>query len=93
MARNVLQNVLGHLSKAKRELEHEAKSIAEQLSKIEHFLSSAGPGRRGGKKKATSKKGRGGKRHISAAGRARIAAAQRRRWAKVRAAKKASKTK
>jgi hypothetical protein len=31
---------------------------------------------------------RGGKRTISAAGRARIAAAQRKRWAKVRAAQK-----
>jgi hypothetical protein len=38
--------------------------------------------------KAAPSKKRGGRRGISAAGRARIAAAQRKRWAKVRAAKK-----
>ena len=93
MARNVLQNVLGHLSKAKRELQAEAKSIVDQIARIDAVLRSGlGRGRRKGTKRAAASK-RGGKRQISAAGRARIAAAQRKRWAKVRAAKKASKTK
>lgn len=40
-----------------------------------------------GVSKGTSRKGRGTKRTMSAAARERIAAAQRKRWAKVRAKK------
>lgn len=88
MPKSILQDVLRPLAKAKRRLEAEAKNIAHQIERIDAFLR-PGPGRtrrKRGRKAGSSK--RGGKRRISAAGRARIAAAQRKRWAKVRATKK-----
>jgi hypothetical protein len=88
MPKNVLGSVLGALSKAKRQLEMEARKIADQIAQIDSVLGSTA---KGGRAKAAARKKRGGKRRISAAGRARIAAAQRKRWAKVRAAKKAQK--
>ena len=89
MARNVVDNVMQALAKAKRDLVKEAQKIADDIGKIDAFLHVRGKGVR--RRMAAAAKGskRGGKRRISAAGRARIAAAQRRRWAKVRAAKKA----
>jgi hypothetical protein len=86
MAKSIVDNLGAALTKAKRDLQKEAKQISEQISRIDKILRSGGAsrakaGRRPGKK-------RGGPRRISAAGRARIAAAQRKRWAKVRAAKK-----
>ncbi len=91
MPKNVLGSVLGALSKAKRQLEMEARKIADQIAQIDNVLTSTVKGGRGRPRKAAAGKRRGGKRRISAAGRARIAAAQRKRWAKVRAAKKAQK--
>jgi hypothetical protein len=90
MARNILDNLLGALSKAKRQLESEAKKIADQIGHIETLLSSAAWGARKEMKSLGAAGKRSGRRKISAAGRARIAAAQRKRWAKVRAAKKTS---
>ncbi len=92
MARKVVDNVMQALARARRDLVKEARKIGDEIAKIDTFLR----GRvRGGRKRvaAATKTRRGGKRRISAAGRARIAAAQRRRWAKVRAAKKGSKAK
>jgi hypothetical protein len=77
------------LSNARRQLQAEAKSIADQIARLDAVLRPGlQSGRRSRRKTAGSSK-RGGKRQISAAGRARIAAAQRKRWAKVKAAKKA----
>jgi hypothetical protein len=89
MAKNIVDSLASALTKAKRELQKEAKQIAGQISRIDKILRSGGTTRaKAGKR--TGKK-RGGRRRISAAGRARIAAAQRKRWAKVRASKKKKK--
>ena len=57
------------------------QAIREEISKLNQVLHLL----EGGAKKTTRAKARG---KISAAGRRRIAAAQRARWAKIRAAKK-----
>jgi hypothetical protein len=57
------------------------KQIREEISKLNQVLHLL----EGGAKKATRAKAR---RKISGAGRKRIAAAQRARWAKIRAAKR-----
>jgi len=92
MARKLVDNVMQALARARRDLVKEARKIADEISKIDTFLRGRVRGARKRVASATKSK-RGGKRRISAAGRARIAAAQRRRWAKVRAAKKGSKAK
>jgi hypothetical protein len=66
-------------------LESITQEIREEIAKLSqalHLLEG------GGKRKAKQAKTPGTKRKISAAGRRRIAAAQRARWAKIRAAKK-----
>jgi len=93
MPKSTLDKVLETLSKARRQLWAEAEHLAHQIAHIDAFLSSSRTRPRKGTGKTSKPSRRGGKRQISAAGRARIAAAQRKRWAKVRAAKKASKTK
>ncbi len=94
MASKVVDNVMQALARAKRDLVNEAQKISDEIAKIDAFLMGRVRGVRRRVSAATKRKTkgkRGGKRRISAAGRARIAAAQRRRWAKVRAAKKGSK--
>ena len=90
MARTVVDSVKKALSKAKRDLMKEIKRLSGEIAKIDSFIG-ASIGRARGRRKRAAGRRRGGKRRISAAGRARIAAAQRRRWAKVRAGKKAPK--
>jgi hypothetical protein len=72
---------MGNVSSIIGQLKKERDRVAKQLSGIEAaikaFTSAYG---------GTGKPGRK-RRKMSAAGRAKIAAAQRRRWAKVRAAK------
>lgn len=67
-----------------KQLERERTSLENQLHRVTAALTAFGKVyMNGGKTKTTRKT-----RTISAAGRKRIAAAQRARWAKVRAAKK-----
>lgn len=89
MATNVVKNLSTALTKAKKELQKEAKQIAGQIERIERILQSASGKKKRGKAARRGTKKRGGRRRLSAAGRARIAAAQRKRWAKVRASKTA----
>ena len=93
MAHKVVDDIMHALAKAKRDLVKEAQKISHEVAKIDAFLSGRVWGTRKRQAKAAKPAGRkrGGKRRISAEGRARIAAAQRKRWAKVRAGKKASK--
>jgi hypothetical protein len=67
-------------------LQVEANRLKKQLDTVLHAMHLLGgsEGRRKGKSKTVPIK----RRRMSAAGKARIAAAQKARWAKVRAAKK-----
>jgi hypothetical protein len=75
MPKNLMQSVVSQLQKERTRLEDELHRItAARTAFLKVYL---------GRKKSNREK-----RTISAAGRKRIAAAQRARWAKVRAAKK-----
>ena len=65
-------------------LQAEATKLKKQLDTVLHAMHLLGGGKSNSKSKTVSIKRRG----MSAAGKARIAAAQKKRWAKVRAAKK-----
>src|SRR5258708_6849447 len=80
MAKTLMQNVV-------QQLEHERTRLQTELHKVSAALTAFGRSYLGG-----AKSGRpfGKRRTISAAGRKRIAAAQRARWAKVRAKQKKS---
>jgi len=88
MPKSIVDNVLATLSKALRQLQAEVEHLARQIARVDQFLSSSRTRVRKGPGKASKASRRGGKRLISAAGRARIAAAQRKRWGKVKAAKR-----
>jgi hypothetical protein len=75
MAKSLMQSVVTQLQKERRRLEDELHRVTAALTAFGTVYM------RGSK--STAKK-----RTISAAGRKRIAAAQRARWAKIRAAKK-----
>ena len=66
-------------------LESITQEIREQIPRLNQVLLLL---EGGGKRKAKQAKAPGPKRKISAAGRRRIAAAQRARWARIRAGKK-----
>jgi hypothetical protein len=77
MAKTLVQSVVSQLQKERARLENELRGISAALSAFgKAYLDGSGI--------RTTKK----KRTMSAAGRKRIAAAQRKRWAKIRAAKK-----
>jgi hypothetical protein len=79
MAKTLIQSVVKQLQQERARLENELRGVTAALTTFgKVFLHG---GKRGSV--ATHKK-----RTISAAGRKRIAAAQRARWARVRAAKK-----
>jgi hypothetical protein len=80
MAKILIQNVV-------QQLEREQTRLQSELHKITAALTAFGRAYLGGTK---PKRARGKRRTISAAGRKRIAAAQRARWAKVRAKQKKS---
>jgi len=65
-------------------LQAEATKLKKQLDTVLHAMHLLGGSKSNSKSKTVSIKRRG----MSAAGKARIAAAQKKRWAKVRAAKK-----
>ena len=76
-------NNMGTVSKIVKQLKKERDMVEKQLSGLNAALSAfAGVYTRNGNKPTRKR------RKLSAAGRARIAAAQRKRWAKIRAKKK-----
>ena len=75
MAKTVMQSVASQLQKERTRLEDELHRVSAALTAF-------------GKVYLRGSKGIRKKRTISAAGRKRIAAAQRARWAKIKAAKK-----
>jgi hypothetical protein len=80
MPKTLLQSVVSELQKERTRLEDELHRVTAALTAFGEVYM------RGGKPKAAGATRK--KRTISVAGRRRIAAAQRARWAKVRAAKK-----
>jgi hypothetical protein len=81
MAKTLIQTVVKHLQQERVRLE-------DELHRVTAALTTFGKVYMGGKAPTYAKRRT---RTISAAGRKRIAAAQRARWAKVRAAKKGKK--
>ena len=79
MPKNLMQSVVGQLQKERLRLANELHRVTAALTAFGKVYVN------GSKAKATPTRK---KRTISAAGRKRIAAAQRARWAKVRAGKK-----
>jgi ABC-type Fe3+-hydroxamate transport system substrate-binding protein len=79
MAQNLIQSVVKDLQKERARLQGELHRVSVALATFGKVFVH-GPNK--------GSAGSGPKRVISAAGRKRIAAAQRARWAKVRAAKK-----
>jgi hypothetical protein len=82
MAKTIVDTVAEQLQKERSRLENELHRITAAISSFgKVFMQGGKPARVAGRKKRT----------ISVAGRKRIAAAQKARWAKVRAAKKQKK--
>jgi 16S rRNA G1207 methylase RsmC len=82
MPRTLIQSVISQLQKERARLKNELAGVSAALTafgKVYLRGTKAGP--------VASRK----KRIISAAGRKRIAAAQKKRWAKIRAGKKSGK--
>jgi hypothetical protein len=79
MPKTLMQSVVGQLQKERSRLENELHRVTAALTAFGKVYM------KGGKSKPTATRK---KRTISVAGRKRIAAAQRARWAKVRAGKK-----
>jgi hypothetical protein len=79
MPKTLMQSVVGQLQKERMRLENELHRVTAALTAFgKVYLDGSQP------KSATTRK----KPTISAAGRKRIAAAQRARWAKIKAGKK-----
>jgi hypothetical protein len=79
MAKTLIDSVVKQLQQERKRLENELNGVTAALSTFGKVFM------KGSKRKSTLIRT---KRTISAAGRKRIAAAQRARWAKVRAGKK-----
>jgi hypothetical protein len=78
MPETMMQSVVGQLQKERMRLEGELRRVTAALTAFgKVYMQGSKPGRTTGKK-----------RTISAAGRRRIVAAQKARWARVRAGKK-----
>ena len=77
-------NILKALQAAERDLEKKAHHIGVEISKLRNAMVALG--HKGVKPKKAGKS----KNRLSAEARARISAAQKKRWAKVKAAKKNS---
>jgi hypothetical protein len=82
MAKTLIQSVVQQLQKERARLENELHGVTAALTTFGKVFLRGSKGSRRGAVAAPKK------RMISAAGRKRIAAAQRARWAKVRASKK-----
>jgi hypothetical protein len=83
MAKTLIQTVVKHLQHERARLEDELHRVTAALTTFGKVYMQGGKRGPGGAKLGGAKK----TRTISAAGRKRIAAAQRARWAKVRAGK------
>jgi hypothetical protein len=82
MPKTLMQSVVSQLQKERERLENELHRVTAALTAFGSvYLHGTRPGPSAGRSKRT----------MSAAGRKRIAAAQRKRWAKVRASKKSGK--
>ena len=81
MPKTLIQSVVGQLQKEHARLQNELAGVSAALSAFGKVYLH-------GTKALPGKSGR--KRTMSAEGRKRIAAAQRKRWAKIRAGKKAA---
>ena len=79
MAKTLIETVVNQLQQERARLENELHRVTAALTSFGKAFMQGGKGTPVGARK---------KRTISAAGRKRIAAAQKARWAKVRAAKK-----
>jgi hypothetical protein len=79
MAKTLIQSVVKQLQQERARLENELHGVTVALTTFGKVFLQGAKGRPGAIRR---------KRTLSAAGRRRIAAAQRARWAKVRAAKK-----
>ena len=79
MPRSLIQSVVGQLKKERTRLEDELRRVTAALTAFGKVYMQGSKGRRGATRK---------RRTMSAAARKRIAAAQRTRWAKIRAVKK-----
>jgi hypothetical protein len=82
MAKTLIESVVKQLSQERARLENELHRVTTALSTFGTVFM------QGGKRASATVTPARRKRTISAAGRKRIAAAQKARWAKVRAAKK-----
>lgn len=82
MAKTLVNTVIDQLQSERSRLENELRRVSAALSAFGKVYL------QGSKARAAAATTAGRSRTISAAGRKRIAAAQRARWAKVRAAKK-----
>jgi hypothetical protein len=82
MPKTLMQVVVGQLQRERTRLEDELHRVTAALTAFGNVYLHGNP-----KASVTTRK----KRTLSAAGRKRIAAAQRARWAKVRASKKKQK--
>jgi hypothetical protein len=81
---NEIQNIIS-------QLENQREAIERALGALREIAGTAAPAAK--KRGRPPKKRRGGKRHMSAEGRARIAEATRKRWADKRAAEAAAEKK
>jgi hypothetical protein len=79
MAKTLMQSVVGQLQKERMRLEDELHRVTAALAAFGKVYMQGSKARSAAARK---------KRTISAAGRKRIAAAQRARWARIRAGKK-----
>lgn len=79
MANSMMQSVISQLQKERNRLEGELQRVSAALTAFGRVYLHGAKAKSTGSRKT---------RTISAAGRKRIAAAQRKRWAKIRAAKK-----
>ncbi|MFZ0477645.1 MAG: hypothetical protein WAL71_00735 [Terriglobales bacterium] len=82
MARTLVSSVVSQLQEERTRLEHELRRVTAALNAFGKVYRSGSSVRSSGPATVTRK------HKISAEGRKRIAAAQKARWAKVRAAKK-----
>jgi hypothetical protein len=79
MPKTLMQSVVNQLQKERMRLDDELRRVTAALTAFgKAYMQGSKPGRAATRKKRT----------ISVAGRKRIAAAQRARWAKIRAGKK-----
>jgi hypothetical protein len=78
---------MANISGVVTQLRQERDRLSREVERLDNAIAALGDitGRSNGRTSASSRRGRRPRRKLSAAARARIAAAQRARWAKVKA--------